>query len=172
MLRFGVEIEAGWDSYIKQLEKELFRLKYLYSETEKTLALVNSENYTLLRYTNEVKSDGSLKANTDCYLREVTTKIFQYSKDLEVFKKYLEKLNDYLREVNESMGFHVHFSFSDFSNYILLLDRKFVISLKKFLKKEFSNDKKLLDRFRNQYCKEIIRVSDFFKYKKYRWSRC
>lgn len=162
-MKFGVELEGGWDANL------IFKLKSLKSGKE----INDREIKEIEKYVKDIKGDGSIYLKTFAYdenviAKEITTKVFEYSNFRE-FEKFMQKIGKYIREVNESMGYHIHFSFNEFDKYILLLSCDFLKKFKRFLKKEFDDEVK--KRFNNNYCREIKNYKNFMLKCLYNYSR-
>lgn len=100
----------------------------------------------------KIVSDGSIHSNhSNGKAVEFVTKPL----DTMGLIQTLRKIEKNVIEVNQSMGFHVHFSFKNPADYERLLSKRFfsyfVRKTKQWATK--NDDKKLLARFNNHYCK-------------------
>jgi len=150
VIKFGVELEAGWDMYVRSDD---FRGEFSDCVCE-------------------VKSDGSLRLysdNQNITAREITTRVFKYdSEDFSKFCGFLKSVSKYIREVNNSMGYHVHLSFWNSDGrlnrtaYLITTTREFIIDFRKHLKKKFSDV--MERRLKNKYSYDIKNIRKFVKH--------
>lgn len=107
----------------------------------------------------EIKDDGSIYTNcdSDYYIAKEIT--LNFAKRYREAKKLLKEVSEFYHCSNKSMGFHIHFSFTRHSDYIVLFSKSFFDNFVNEANKRFAE---LSDR-RKDYCKTYISDRVFLK---------
>jgi len=132
--KIGIEYEAGFK---KEGIDKLNKIKHL-----------------------DIKQDGSVRTKEENLSQEITTKPFKF-KDLEKLKEVVCLLADNTTEINETMGFHIHLSFTDYSDYVKLFKYDFVKRFTEEYAEKFTTTEEL-KRLDNQYSQQYKNNTDFF----------
>lgn len=98
-----------------------------------------------------VDYDGSIKVNSVPNAHEIQFKPHEL-KDLDLLKKRIIYLGEFLDEINKTMGFHIHLSFKNYLDYTKLLSYEFFKSFISEYKIKFGQQIEK-SRLRNFFCK-------------------
>jgi len=103
----------------------------------------------------ELKSDGSINTQYSHIAREINTKVYSIEELKEVENLFNSFYSDYVKEINKSMGLHIHVSFEKMGDYNALFSRRFIRFFKKKLMDKFGDNQELTKRFNNKYCSNV-----------------
>lgn len=121
----------------------------------------NYADKTILRNVKgtDITGDGSIHAKKATRAREIllqATKI----KDIDGLKQRVLGLKKYVNETNNSMGFHIHVSFKNHSDYAKIYNYNFYREFIKEYAKNFTT-KEELSRLNNSYCSRYKSLKHF-----------
>lgn len=100
-----------------------------------------------------VAQDGSVNTHKrNAYPIELKSKVYQYGKDMGTLISDFKAIKKRIAEVNNSMGLHIHISFSKKKNYYKLCSWDFVNYFQNEYIRKFKTPREI-ERTTNHYCK-------------------
>ena len=129
-MKYGIELEYGQE---KEKEEEIKE----YMEEQG----------------GNLKSDSSVHTRYPFISREINTKVYNEEEVKETASFFSFFYDKYVKEINESMGLHIHISFNELANFNALYSKRFISFFKKGLLEKFGHKEELKQRLKNRYCK-------------------
>ena len=128
-MKYGLELEFG-------MERE--REEHLKEEMEEK--------------EGSLKEDSSVNVHYPLRAREINTKVYNEEEVNDTSLFFSSFYKNYVKEVNNSCGLHIHVSFEEIGYYNALFSKRFIRFFKKKLLENFQSEE-LKKRFKNKYCK-------------------
>jgi len=135
---------------------KLYPIEAVGLEVETALHSLPQEQFPV----REVKDDGSIHSSSDSEAWEVVSEPLTGFKQVRDFWEIIKKHYD-VKGINDSMGFHIHTSYSEISDYVVIYSKDFYTKFLQAVKEKFLGEGWIEKRFHNGYC-SAYHSSDLF----------